>query len=143
MQTHSRAQPVVRFETAQSLMSAAIRHARENGWNIAVAILDPAGQTVTAGRMDGVPPSILDFAVDKAFTATLGKATEAFADRMASSSSLTLGLSNRPRLCAWEGGKPIYEDGILIGAIGVSGAAGEEDRECAETAVAGLGLSTR
>ncbi len=88
-----------------------------------------------------MPPAILEFATDKAYTATLGKSSMAFSERMGSSPSLTMGLANRPRLCAWEGGEPIHEAGHLIGAIGVSGAAGHEDRACAEAALARYDLS--
>lgn len=93
------------------------------------------------GRMDGVPPSVIDFATDKAFTAVMsGKSTRAFFERMSSSTELSMGLANRPRLITWEGGLPILEAGAVIGGIGVSGAAGHEDAECATAALAALGL---
>jgi glc operon protein GlcG len=91
------------------------------------------------GRMDGVPPSVVDFATDKAFTAAMsGKSTHAFFERMSSSADLSMGLANRPRLIAWEGGLPIMEAGVVIGGIGLSGAAGHEDAECATLALAAL-----
>ena len=133
--------PVITYETAVELVANAMAHATENGWNIAAVVLDPWGAIVAAGRMDGVSPTILDIANDKGFTATLGKSTRAFFERMSTSPDLTLGLQTRPRLCAWEGGLPLFKGGNMIGAIGVSGAAGEEDVACAEAAMAKLGLS--
>jgi uncharacterized protein GlcG (DUF336 family) len=59
---------------------------------------------------------------------------------MLSSSNLQLGLANRPNLCAWDGGLPILENGVLIGAIGVSGAAGPDDVQCATAGLAAIGL---
>ena len=94
-------------------------HARANGWNVAAAVLDPSGAAVASGRMDSVSPIILAIVTDKAFTATLGKSTQAFFERMSSSTDLTLGLQTRLRLCAWESGLPIRVNGALIGAIGV------------------------
>jgi len=127
-------------DAAQALLSGAIEHARTRDWNIAVAVLDPTGAIVASARMDGVSPTILDIATDKAFTATLGKSTRAFYERMSSSPDLAMGLQTRPRLCAWDGGLPIRQDGVLIGAIGVSRAAGHEDVECAQKTLKNLGL---
>ena len=127
-------------DAAQELVTRAMEHARVHEWKIAVAILDPTGAMVAAARMEGVSPTILDIATDKAFTATLGKSTRAFYDRMSSSPDLAMGLQTRPRLCAWDGGLPIRQNASLIGAIGVSGAAGVEDGECAQEALKSLGL---
>jgi len=129
-------------DAAQGLVARAIEHARAHRWNIAVAILDPQGAIVASARMDGVSPTILDIANDKAFTATLGKSTRAFYERMSSSPDLAMGLQTRPRLCAWDGGLPIRQTGALIGAIGVSGAAGHEDVECAEEALRAFELNS-
>ncbi|MDE0697731.1 MAG: heme-binding protein [Boseongicola sp.] len=140
MSEHSRSVPVVSCDCAVGLVEAARCHARENGWSVAVAVVDPWGAVVASGRMDGVPPAVLEFATDKAYTAALGKSSKAFFERMSSSDELTLGLQTRPRLCAWEGGLPIHEGDQLVGAIGVSGAAGPEDSACAGAALTSLGL---
>lgn len=140
MTEHATPVPVIRYASAAALVAAALDHARANGWAVAAAVVDPWGSVVAAGRMDGVPAPILDYATDKAYTAALGKSSRAFAERMGSAPGLTMGLSNRPRLCAWDGGVPIREGGTLIGAIGVSGAAGHEDIACAEAALAALSL---
>ena len=136
----SRTQKVVTYHTASALVQAALSHAMENGWGVAAAVVDPSGNVVASGRLDGVPPTVLDFASDKAFTAALGNSTRAFFERMSSSPELHMGMINRPRLCAWDGGQPIVEDGALIGAIGVSGAAGPDDVACIRIALQSIGL---
>ena len=129
------------YAAASSLVAAAISHAQNKGWRVCVAVCDASGLGVSMGRMDGVPPSVIDFATDKAFTAVMsGKSTHAFFERMSSSMELSMGLANRPRLITWEGGLPILEAGVVIGGIGVSGAAGHEDAECAALALAALGM---
>lgn len=135
MSTHSRNQPVIIYDTAAKLVARALAYAEQNGWAVAAVVVDPWGAVVASGRMDGVPAPVHDFAADKAYTATLGKTTRAFNERMGSGKDLELGLQNRPRLCAWEGGLPIHVDGQLIGALGVSGAAGPEDATCAQAAL--------
>ena len=142
MTQKTRTAKIIACSAAQELASAAIAHATENGWSVAAVVLDPWGHTVSSARMDGVAPAILDFATDKAYTATLGRPTSAFFERMNSTDELRLGLANRPRLCAWDGGLPIYEGQNLVGAIGVSGGQGHEDVACAEAALHATGLGT-
>ncbi len=141
MTAYLRKQAIITYSAAAQLVGAAIAHAEANGWSIAVAVVEPSGALLASGRMDGVAPTILEFALDKAFTASLGKSSLAFNHRMASSKDLELGLVNRPRVCAWEGGLPILVENTLIGAIGVSGAAGPEDAACAAAALQTVGLS--
>lgn len=136
-----RAQAVITYAAATRLVAEAVAHAERNGWRVAVAVLDPSGHLLASGRMDGVPAAVHDFATDKAFTAVLGKSSRGFFERMASSPELAMGASNRPRLCAWDGGVPVRMEDQLIGALGVSGAAGPEDVACAEAALAALGLA--
>ena len=134
--------PVLTYDAAAALMHEAIRHARSNGWSVACAVVDPSGQILASGRMDGVAPAVLEFAADKAYTSAPGRTTKGFFERMSSSGDLTLGLGNRPRLCAWEGGLPIRCGGVLVGAMGVTGAAGHEDAACGQAALEKLGLGT-
>lgn len=140
MTDRSRTVRILRYDSAARMVATAIAHAEANGWTVAVAVLDPSGNVLASGRMDGAAPPILDFATDKAFTATLGKTSLAFGERMAQLKSLELGVATRNRLLTWEGGLPIREDGVLIGAIGVSGASGHEDAACARAAIEAEGL---
>lgn len=135
MTAHVRNQPVMTYETAMKLVAGALAQATKNGWAVAAVAVDPWGAIIASGRMDGVPAPVHDFAADKAYTATLGKTSLAFAERMGSAKELELGLINRPHLCAWEGGVPVLIDGELVGALGVSGATGPEDAACAEAAL--------
>ena len=140
MPEHSRTQKIISFEAATRLVNLAVAHADSNGWAVAVVVVDPSGQVVASGRMDGVPGPVIEFAADKAYTAILGKSTQAFFERMSSSPELEMGVMNRSRLCAWDGGVPAIDGGMVIGAIGVSGAAGPDDVACAEAALSELGL---
>lgn len=140
--THAELRPVIRYDSARQLVERALAHAVEKGWRVCAVVVDPSGHVVASGRMDGVPAPVFDYANDKAYTAgTLGKSTRAFFERMNSAPELHLGLVNRPRVCAWDGGLPIVEDGQVIGGLGVSGAAGPEDVECAQAALESLTLT--
>jgi glc operon protein GlcG len=115
----------VSLAAADRLAALALDHAREKGWKVAVVVSDVAGAPVVLRRMDGVSPITGEIALDKAYTAAvLRRTTRALAERMTSAPDLTMGMANRPRLIAWQGGLPIIENGTVIGGLGVSGAAG-------------------
>ncbi len=127
---------VITYASAQRAIEAALTHANESGWKVAAAVCDPSGALIAFARLDGTPAPVGDFAIDKAYTAaTLRSSTRAFGERMASRPLLSLGLTNRARVLAWEGGLPIEIDGSVVGGIGVSGAAGDEDETCAAAAI--------
>lgn len=128
-------------DAAQALVDAAIAHARQNEWEVAVAVVDRAGLLVAFRRTADVTVPAIDFAFDKAYTAsTLRRTTADFFERSQSSPSLAAGLANRPRLMLWSGGLPLFDNGQCIGGIGVSGAKDFQDVECAEAAIASIGL---
>lgn len=133
--------PTITYSAAARAVEYAIAYATTKGWRVAVAVVDPSGALVAAGRMDGVPPGVLEIAMDKAYTTTMGRSTKAFGARMVSDPQMALGAANRPRSCAWEGGEQVFSDAKQVAGIGVSGAAGHEDAECAQFALGKLGLS--
>jgi uncharacterized protein GlcG (DUF336 family) len=127
--------------TALRLVQETLAEAERNGWRIAVAIVDPNGMPLASARMDHVTPPIMEFALDKAFTAaTMRRSTEAFFSRMEESPALRLGLANRARLMVWGGGLPVVHGGQVVGGIGVSGAKDFEDIACARSALTQAGL---
>jgi uncharacterized protein GlcG (DUF336 family) len=126
---------------ARQIVDAALAEASRQGLCVAISVVDVQGNTLSSARMEAATPPILTFAEDKAYTAaTMRRTTAAFAERMASSPSLALGLSTRARLLPWGGGLPIVHDGKVIGGIGVSGAKDVEDVACAQTALAEAGF---
>jgi len=129
-------------DAAQALVDAAIAHATSRQWEVAVAVVDRTGLLVAFRRTADVTVPAIDFAQDKAYTAaTLRQSTKGFFERTQASPSLAAGLANRPRLMLWSGGLPLFDNGQCIGGIGVSGAKDFEDVECAEIAIASIGLS--
>ena len=106
---------------------------------VCAAVCDPGGHLVAFHRMDGVNVPPIEFAIDKAFTAaTMRRATAALFARAEAKPPLRLGLTNRKRLLVFPGGLPILHAGQVIGGLGVSGAADNEDVACAEAALARL-----
>jgi uncharacterized protein GlcG (DUF336 family) len=115
-------------KAARDMIASAIEEAEALKLFIAVVVTDPHGHVLASVRMDGVSPTVLSFAEDKAYTSSnMKRSTEAFAERMTSSESLKMGLSTRPRLLVWGGGLPIFYEGKLVGGLGISGAKDHED----------------
>lgn len=139
---NSFSQCIITYDAAQTLVTAALTYAKSRGWAVAVAVCDPHGGLVSFGRDDATAPPIGGFALDKAYTAaTLRKPSAEFGAGMMKSATLSLGVGTCERLLTWGGGVPVYEQGALIGAIGVSGAKEPEDVECALAAISEAGLS--
>ena len=135
--------PVLRSAPALQLVHYALEHAASRGWSVAVVVVDAGGEILASARMEGVAAQTLDFAADKAFTAaTMRRSTPDFFVRMNSTDELRAGLANRPRLITWEGGLPIVYNGTIVGGVGVSGALGHEDAECAQAALHSLSLGS-
>lgn len=128
-------------EAARALVDAALDHARGKGIAVAVALVDRDGALMAFERMDGVRAPIVEFSIDKAYTAaTTGASTRDFFAHMDANPALRLGLASRSRLLVWGGGVPAKADGEVIGGIGVSGASEEDDVACAQAALAACGL---
>lgn len=126
----------VPLETAQALLSAALDHARTNGWRVAVAIVEPSGELVAFARLDDTQYGSIHVAQRKATTAaryripTLTMEERVLAGRIVS-------LANEDTLPI-AGGRPIVIDGRIVGAIGVSGVTSTQDDEVALAALASL-----
>lgn len=122
----------VRVETARRAATAALAEARKNGWNIAVAVVDPNGDLVYYEKMDNTQLGSAKVSVAKARSAALFKRpTKAFQDALAGGGAglRVLALEGAVPL---EGGVPLMFEGKIIGAIGVSGDLSEHDAQCAK-----------
>jgi uncharacterized protein GlcG (DUF336 family) len=129
----------ISVENAKKAATGALAVARRNGWFMAVAVVDPAGNLVYFERMDNVQNASPVVAVEKANSAAIYKRpTKAFLDALAAGGVGWRTLSLRGAVPV-DGGIPLIVDGKIIGAIGVSGGAGDQDGMCAEAGVAALG----
>ena len=127
--------PPISVENAKKAAAPAIAEARKNNWNVAVAVVDPAGKLVYYEKMDNTQLGSADISISKARCAALFKRpTKAFQDALAAGGNgwRILGLEG---VVPVEGGIPILIDGKIAGAIGVSGDTSEHDAQCAKVGV--------
>jgi uncharacterized protein GlcG (DUF336 family) len=123
----------INLETARKVASAAAAEGRANGWTVAVAIVDTAGDLVYFERMDDTQVASSLIAQEKARTAVRFKRpSKSFEEALTAGRIAVLGL---PGVTPVEGGIPLLIDGKIVGAIGVSGVTSQQDGVCAQAGV--------
>jgi glc operon protein GlcG len=126
----------INLETARKVAAAAAAEGRKNGWTVAVAIVDTAGDLVYFERMDDTQVASSHVAQEKARTAVRFKRpSKAFEEALTSGRLAVLGL---PGVTPLEGGIPLLVGGKIVGAVGVSGVTSQQDGVCAQAGVDAL-----
>ena len=128
----------ISLEDAKKAAAPALAEARKNNWTMAVAIVDTGGNLVYYEKMDNTQLASATVALAKARSAaTFKRPTKAFQDALAAGGvgARVLRLEGAVPI---EGGIPLVVDGKIIGAIGVSGDASENDSQCAKAGVDAL-----
>jgi uncharacterized protein GlcG (DUF336 family) len=122
-------------EMAAKMVEAAVAKAKALGVPQIVAILDESGLLKAFHRMDGAPLISIEVAQNKAYTALLGAPSQDFFNRIKEDPALLAGIPHIPRIVTFGGGLPIRVDGVVVGAIGVSGASVDQDIACAQAGI--------
>lgn len=126
MISFSQTKPYLALADAERITAAAEAKAKAEGWNVVIVILDDGGNLISLKRMDGVQVGSVDVAQAKAKTAVFFKRpSKAFEDMMKAEGGARIGTL--PNATAIEGGLPIFKDGIIVGAIGISGVTSAQD----------------
>ncbi len=124
------------ISSARKIAAAAAAEAKKNRWNMAIAIVDTAGELVLFEKLDGTQQASVNIAIDKArSSARYKRPTKALADVLAGGGA-GLRMLALDGAVPVEGGVPIVMDGKLVGAIGVSGGTGQQDGQVAAGAAA-------
>src|SRR3712207_1013410 len=126
------------LELARRLIDAAEAEAREQGLALAFAVVDAGGHIVAIGRMDDADWITPEVALGKAWTAAAFRAPsdvqgQKAKDLVAFAGSIS--AVTRGRYTPQIGGLPIALDGAPAGAMGASGATGQEDEEVVRAAI--------
>lgn len=123
---------------AKRAIEAAEGKAREIGVPMVIAVVDQGGNLVAQHRMDGALLASIAISRDKAYSAVALKMTTEQAAALAQPGQSLYGLNTTDgcRLVVFGGGLPLLEDGAVVGGLGVSGGAVEEDIRVANAGVA-------
>lgn len=127
----------VSFEVAQEIIEKAVEKSKQIGVKMCIAVLDSGGNLKSFTRMDDAWVGSIDIAIKKAKTACYFAMPSGEIGKLSVPGSPLYGIEHsNDGLITFPGGLPIVdEDGILIGAIGVSGDTVENDNLVAQAGV--------
>ncbi|MDH0622675.1 heme-binding protein [Pseudomonas chengduensis] len=122
-------------EVAQ-ILQAARNEAQQQGWAVAIAVVDDGGHPLALERLDGCAPIGAYIATEKARSAAIGRReTKGYEDMVNGGRNAFL---SAPLITSLEGGVPVLVDGQVVGAVGVSGVKAEQDAQVAKAGIAAL-----
>lgn len=122
---------------ARRILAAAEAEALSMKLNVVLAVVDDGGHLLQMVRMDGARLTSIDIAIGKARTAALARRPTQELEQAINAGRTAALAPYGPTLSPQEGGVPILAGGQVVGAIGVSGAAPQDD---ATIARAGSGI---
>jgi glc operon protein GlcG len=122
---------------AHRMVQAAIAKAEELQVKLSVAVCDTGGNLIAFSRMDNAIVVSAVVAQGKAAaSAGFGRASGAL---QADSPVIQAVIATMGgRMLPARGAVPVYKSGVLVGAIGASGATAEQDEQCAQAGAATL-----
>ncbi len=132
------------MKQARALVDAGIRAAEEKGYQVAVTIVDAGGNFMWCGRMDGTKFVAPDIARAKAFTAAAFRQSTAVLEEKANPKPVFytgVQVVHGGNIAIGQGALPVWIGDEVVGGIGVSGAAPQEDEEVAAAALEAEGYS--
>lgn len=128
-------------EAIETLLRASIARARELDIRVHIAITDSSAEIVGFFSCEGAPRIAATTARHKAFTAVqTGMPTKDWKAYLDTIPTDERGIIDKIEgYIGADGGYPIYDDGILCGGIGISGADQARDADVALKAIEALG----
>ncbi len=123
------------LETAQKAAQAALNHCRKQGAQVAVAVVDRAGNTQVMLRDRFAGAHTPEAATNKAWTAVSFKTNTTELARETEPGRPHSGVRHWTRVVVVGGGMTIQAGGQLLGGIGISGAPGAMDDDCAKAGI--------
>jgi len=117
---------VLTLEAARVALAASEAEALKNGWRVVIAVVDEGGHPILVTRLDGAQWSSISTAVEKARAATAWKRPTRLLEESVNNGR-TAFLSISQGMALLQGGVPIDLDGVIVGAVGVSGVKASDD----------------
>ena len=126
---------------ARAMVAEVEAEAREMRVAMSVAVVDSGDQLVAFARMDGADLVGIQLARDKAYTALVNRMSTGELPPLVQPGAEFYGYDSVAggRMIVFAGGMPLERDGVLVGAVGVSGGSAVEDQRAADAAVRAFG----
>ncbi|MFC4274930.1 heme-binding protein [Achromobacter aloeverae] len=130
--------PVLTADDVKKILAAAEAHAQSSKWAVSIAVADDGGHLLGLLRLDGAAPISAQIAPAKAQTAALGRRESKVYEESINNGRYA--FLSAPMTGMLEGGVPIVAQGVVVGAVGVSGVKSSDDVAIANAGIAALGL---
>ena len=133
--------PVIDYSEAKKIVDLIVDKASQMQKSVVVAVADSHGELIAFARMDGAPFSSIRIAANKAYTAARErKTTKEIGEKVRHpEKGHDIAYYGDSRFVGWGGGIPLWKDGVVAGAVAVSGLSSGEDIELATLAVELIG----
>jgi cob(I)alamin adenosyltransferase len=130
------------LELALQLLERVRDEAATRSLTLAICVVDAGGHVIASQRMDGVALGAIRLAEGKAYTAVLwGTRTGDFTESTQPGGGDWGWNTTDERIVVYAGGIPLLAAGQLVGGLGASGGAAEDDEACVLAAAESLGLA--
>lgn len=133
----------VTYSLAEQALAAAIAESKKISTQMCIAVVDSGADLKAFVRMDNAWVGSVDIAIKKAKTACFFAMNTGQIGQLSQPGGPLYGIEHsNDGLITFPGGVPIVDkDGVLIGAIGVSGSSVENDHQVAKTGAEAIGVS--
>lgn len=119
----------ITLKIANALIERVKKKAGETGLKVVVAVADQSARPVAVQCMDGAYIASFDIALNKTFTAVGLQMSTAELSKLSQPEGPLYGIqnTNQGRVVVFGGGEPLTINGIIVGALGVSGGTTSQD----------------
>jgi uncharacterized protein GlcG (DUF336 family) len=130
----------VTLEDARRIIAAAEKRADEIGQPMNIAVVDAGGNLVAHVRQDGAWIGSVNISINKAWTSrAFDIETKALGENSQPTQQFYgIHATNGGKVAIFAGGVPLSRDGVVVGAVGVSGGSGDQDQTVAEAGAVAL-----
>lgn len=129
---------VLTLADAQKILSTIQAQLEQNNEGAAIAVVDEHGELLAFARTDGCPLTSIYIAMNKAYTAARERKPSKQVGEASRAQGYPMTNYGELRYVTWGGGVPIKHEGVVIGAVGVSGVPEERDMALAQMGVEAL-----
>lgn len=134
-----KSKPMLTLAEVDLLLSGARAEALRNNWAVSIAVVDDGGHLLGMVRLDGASPMTAEMSREKARTAALGRRESRFYEELINKGRVAF-LSAPVLQGMLEGAVPVLHEGVVVGAVGVSGVKSADDAQIARAGIAAAGL---
>ena len=129
---------------AEQIIAGSKKKLEEIDVNMCVAVVDPRGDLIAMIRQDGAPWRSVFICQGKAVASVAWlRPSGELTDNAQSPVSRGLMAMLDGRMIPGQGALPVYRNGEIIGAVGASGGAAQQDEDVSRAGIDAIGLSSK